>query len=291
LLYLQRLVIIIPANRNTQPLWAILPQNATNQQLQTIFSTKIMTEFLKKLYNTENTLSLLLLEAKDIAEKNDDKELLTYIEREIEGYKIEDGLPEYRKVNAEIVCDIKDVYGQLVFKEKPIDFKILSDKIGFDLDLAYLPDGISFIETTIKNLTQDTSIKPIPKEIVKMLDKTFHHNNRNLHLVSAYHKLPTATIEYVLVKVRQNLIQLFQKLNRKTEELSKSIIIESQDSVLKNPIKAVFVTYAWNDEKFNSLVVSFVDFLRQNNFDASMDRMKTQEETAINFNQVMIKLS
>lgn len=248
-----------------------------------------MVEFLKKLYNTENTLSLLLLEAKDIAEKNDDKELLSYIDKEIDGYKIEDGIPEYRKINAEIVCDIKDVYGQLVFKEKSIDFKILSDKVGFDLEIAYLPDGISFIETSLKNLTQDTSIKPIPKELVKMLDKTFHHNNRGLHLVAAYHKLPTATIEYVLVKVRQNLIQSFQKLNRKTDISSKSIIIEGQDSTIKNPITSVFVTYAWNDDEFNSLVISFVEFLRNNNFDASMDRKKSQEETAINFNQMMIE--
>ncbi|PIF29692.1 SEFIR domain-containing protein [Flavobacterium sp. 9] len=248
-----------------------------------------MEDFLKKLYNTENTLSLLLLEAKVIAEQKEDKELLSYIEKEIEGYKIEDGIPEYRKVKAEIVCDIKDIYGQLVFREKTIDFKPLSDRIGFDLEVAYLPDGISFLETTLKNLTQNTSIKPIPKELVKMLDKTFHHNNKSLHLDAAYHKLPTATIEYVLVKVRQDLIQAFQKLNRKTDTSVETILLENEDSLIKTPVKSVFVTYAWNDDAFNSLVISFVDFLRQNNFDASMDRMKSQGETAINFNQMMVE--
>ncbi len=42
-----------------------------------------MEEFLKKLFNSDNKLSLLLLEAKDLADQNDDKELSSYIDKEI----------------------------------------------------------------------------------------------------------------------------------------------------------------------------------------------------------------
>ena len=83
--------------------------------------------------------------------------------------------------------------------------------IGFDLDDSYVPDGISFLETSLKGISGQKAIKPIPKPLVKMLDETFHYNNKFLHIVAAYHKIPKASLEYILIKVRQNLIQDFQK--------------------------------------------------------------------------------
>ncbi len=249
-----------------------------------------MEDFLKKLYNNNIQLSLLLLEAKDIADENDNQELSNYIEREINGYKVGDQLPDYRKIKGELVCDIQDVYGNLRYKEFQLDFSKLSEILQFDLDDSLIPDGISFIETSLNGLTGQTALKPIPKQITKMLDEIFHKNNQSLHIIASYHKVPTATLNYVLTKVRQNLIQSFQKLNKRLLK-SKSEIQVKQDIIPNDfglkKIK-VFVSYAWESEEHNSKVISFVEFLRKNGFDASMDRKKSQESIAINFNQMMI---
>jgi hypothetical protein len=249
-----------------------------------------MQDFLKKLYDTNSTLSLLLLEGRDIAEKHEDFKLINYIDNELNGYKIEEGLPEYRKIKGQIVGDIKDVYGNLLHKEYPLDFSALSEKIGFDLDDAYIPDSVAFVETSLRGLTGKNAIKPMPRELVKTLDETFHYNNPRLHLISAYHKIPTPSLEYILIKVRQNLIHDFQILNRRivkaTEELEIKIVANSE--INTNPKKKVFVSYAWEDEKFNSKIISFVEFLRTKGFDASMDKKRNQEEVSINFNQMMI---
>lgn len=250
-----------------------------------------MNEFLQKLYDKNIDLSILLLEAKKFTNEINDPEFTEFIEKEINGYKVEDGLPKYREIRAEIVGDIKDIYGQQTHTEYPIDFSILSEKVGFELDTAYIPDGISFVELSINGLTGKNAIKPMPKPIVKMLDETFHYNNKSLHLSNAYHKIPTATLEYVLIKVRQILIDKFQeviKLNgtkeKKGDELRmENIAPESEDQ----PIK-VFVAYAWEDIEHNENVISFVNFLREKGFDASMDRKESQEKASVNFNQVMI---
>jgi hypothetical protein len=244
-----------------------------------------MDNFLKKLYDTNQELSLLLLEAREIAIKNNEQELLSYIENEINGYNIE-GIPDYRKIKAQIVADIKDVYGNLQQKEYPVDFSILSEEMGIELDDAYIPDSISFVEASLKNVTGKNGLKPIPRQLVKMLDETFHHNNKLLHLTAAYHKMPRASLEYVLTKVRQNLIQEFQKINRKAPKKEDEIKITEVESESKK--KKVFVTYAWENEEFNSKILSFVEFLRGKGFDASMDKKKDQEESSINFNQMMI---
>ena len=249
-----------------------------------------MNDFLKKLYDAETPLSLLLLEAREIAEKNDEKELVSYIDSEINGYKAEDNLPDYRVSKEEIVCDIKDVYGNIVEKEYPVDFKLLSDKIGFDLNDINFYDGISIIETSLKNLAKTTALRPIHRELITMLNEVFHSNNPNYHLQAAYHRLPKSTIEYIVIKVRQNLIQAFQKMNKKIAD--KDFVVSDvpkNKHTITNLTKKIFVTYAWEGDDFNSLIVSFVNFLREKGFDTSMDRKRSQEETAINFNQMMIE--
>lgn len=158
--------------------------------------------FLDKLYDPNNSLSMLLLEAKSIAEEHDDKSLIDFIYNEINGYKVGDEIPEYRKIRSQIVADISDVYGQEQYKEKVVDFALLSEKVGFDLEISYSPDEISFLENAINALTKNTAIKAIPKQLVKMLDETFHFNNPQLHITNAYYKIPSASLKYILERVR-----------------------------------------------------------------------------------------
>lgn len=249
-----------------------------------------MEEFLKKLFDTNIKLSLLLLEAKGIAAQYDDKELSNFIEKEINGYKLEDSLPDYRKIKGQIVVDIYDIYGELIHKEYSIDFSSLSKQVGFDLDDLYIFDGISFIEASLGGITGKNAIKPIPKQLVSMLDEAFHSTNRHLHIVAAYHKIPTPILAYIPIVIRQNVIQHFQNINRKLLKAKSEISVEKpfkEDRLSSRQIK-VFVSYAWEEEDHNSKVISFVNFLRQNGFDASMDKRKSQEQTATNFNQMMI---
>jgi hypothetical protein len=50
---------------------------------------------------------------------------------------------------------------------------------------------------------------------------------------------------------------------------------------------AVFVTYSWDDEELENRVHAFVNFLREKGFDAKMDKMLSQEQTSVNFKQMM----
>lgn len=249
-----------------------------------------MKELLQKLYDNKIDLSLLLLEAKNFTSIIDDPEFTEFVEKEINGYKIEDGLPKYREIKGQLVVDIKNIYGEETHKEYPIDFSLLSEKVGLDLEVAFIPDGISFIELSIKGLTGKNAIKPIPKPIVKMLDETFHYNNPSMHLTGAYHKIPTATLEFILVKVRQILINKLQEQIKKQNNIVKTeddIVVEKIKSDEETqPIK-VFVSYAWEDDEQNDKIISFVNFLRENGFDASMDRSESQKESAVNFNKMM----
>ena len=50
---------------------------------------------------------------------------------------------------------------------------------------------------------------------------------------------------------------------------------------------AIFVTYSWDGDDHENRVHSFVNFLRQNGFNAKLDKMLSQEQTSVNFKQMM----
>lgn len=55
-------------------------------------------------------------------------------------------------------------------------------------------------------------------------------------------------------------------------------------------LKDVFVTYSWEDDStHNDKVVQFTNYLRLNGFEAEMDRLVSQNETAIDFRVMMHK--
>jgi len=53
--------------------------------------------------------------------------------------------------------------------------------------------------------------------------------------------------------------------------------------------KDVFVTYSWDSDKHNEQVISFTNYLRNKGFDAEIDKLLIQKETAIDFLKMMHK--
>ena len=242
-----------------------------------------MNELLKQLYSGEGRLSLLLLQSKEFAEKFNDEILIEFIDKELNGYDAGE-LPEYRIINAEIIGTIKDAYGQIAKKDVPINFSVLSEHVGIDLSQTHIPDGIGFIEDGLSELTGQLVQRQIPPRAVEMLNKTFKHNNPQFHLSSASHSFGKAALQFILTKVRQDLIAKMQKLNKENEINMKEVA-----SDIKSDIINVFVTYAWEDNEHNDKVISFVNFLREKcGYNATMDRKESQENTATDFNQMMI---
>lgn len=55
------------------------------------------------------------------------------------------------------------------------------------------------------------------------------------------------------------------------------------------PEKEVFVTYSWDDKNHQEKVISFTNYLRQKGFNAEIDKILIQRESAIDFKKMMHK--
>jgi hypothetical protein len=90
-----------------------------------------------------------------------------------------------------------------------------------------------------------------------------------------------------LISIKGNCIEEFKKIVKENNHHFKQNI--EKNIKAQKVMKKIFVTYAWSDEDFNSKVISFVNYLRTKGFDATLDKKKSQEVTAINFNKMMIE--
>lgn len=51
--------------------------------------------------------------------------------------------------------------------------------------------------------------------------------------------------------------------------------------------KRVFISYSWGDPEHETMIHSFINYLREKGFEAEFDKMLSQNETAINFTKMM----
>ena len=242
-----------------------------------------MKDLIKRLLSGEGKISLLLLEARELVESSGDESLINFIESEIDGYKSEE-LPSYRKIKGEIVGTIQTPYGG-VQKNTPIGIGKLSEQLGIDVTVAHIFDGVGFIEENLSHLHSNTVNRPLPEDLVESLNHIVQYNNPGITLVSAAHSFGKSGLQHITTKVREELIKGLQQINKNRKEIK----TEAQQTLSNTKDKIdVFVTYAWEDENHNDKIISFVDFLRKKGYNAKMDRLVTQEETATNFNKMMV---
>ncbi|SPY35874.1 SEFIR domain [Porphyromonas cangingivalis] len=236
---------------------------------------------IKELLTEDRKLSLLLIEAQGIADKLQDKELSEFIESELNGYTNKE-LPDYRKISGEIVGVVIDSFGRVIANGASIDFSAFSEQVGIDLSESQIFEGIGFIEDSLEGIKGQMVDRPLHNQLVKMLNDVVKYNHPQYNLVSASHRFPKANILFILTKVRQDLIMKLRKADSQKR-------LEVEDDAKTIQGKSVFVTYAWENEEHNDKVISFVNFLREKGYNASMDRKESQEETATNFNKMMIQ--
>ncbi|WP_100074715.1 leucine-rich repeat domain-containing protein [Chryseobacterium camelliae] len=155
-----------------------------------------------------------------------------------------------------------------------------------ELDISNNP--IEIIDSRIENLNNlrklwinNLKINNFPIKSIgnlKSLDALYCYSKRNVD------DLDLDTYFKVLSMIKGNSMKKLNALIANSKSTENKILMKNKI----REIKKVFITYAWSDEEFNTKILSFVDFLRKKGFDATLDRKKSQESVAINFNKMMI---
>lgn len=174
------------------------------------------------------------------------------------------------------------------FKQIPSNIFSLNNLRELDIS----NNQIEIIDSRIENLhhlrklwMNNLKINNFPVRSIgnlKSLDALYCYSKENVD------DMDLDTYFKVLSTIKGNSIKKLNALianNKSNEKIVNKTLMNNKI----REIKKIFVTYAWSDEEFNKKIISFVDFLRKKGFDATLDRKKSQESVAINFNKMMIE--
>ena len=82
-----------------------------------------------------------------------------------------------------------------------------SEKSGIDFRIVNFYQSISFLEENLSHITSESVDRPFPDEIAESLNQIVQYNNPGLRLISAAQRFSTAHLQYILSKVREELIK------------------------------------------------------------------------------------
>lgn len=143
----------------------------------------------------------------------------------------------------------------------------------------------------------DQKIVPTPKDIQSLAVQMVRKNNEfNDWLEATYQWHPAdweSFGEFLTIAHFQEFIKDTKRIDTSPPTKQATTAMENQNkpaSVEKGekPIK-VFVTYAWEDDEHNERVISFTNHLRSIGYEAVVDRLLSQQESATHFKEMMFK--
>lgn len=246
---------------------------------------------LDEIIESKEKLSVQLLKLRGIIAKEEYPEIYSFIENELDGYTLQKtnvlgSVPNYRIMKGELVAYFVDNYGRSYGPHK-IGSSELNERLGWDIDNIPIIDGIGFVELNIENLKDPKISRLLPKN----LNSTFQHGVSQIHpeltITQLAHEISLSQYKQIISGAREALVK---KLQDSGWKMPKEITKIKEN--FRRPERAkisVFVTYSWESEEHNDLVISFCEKLRNDGYEAQMDISKIGAPQSFNLMEFMVR--
>lgn len=171
------------------------------------------------------TLNQGLTRAKIISSKIRDSNFSNWIKSELNGYSIDETLPEYRISQCDLKASIND-FG--VLRVIPIDASVLDEKIGGNIYTIYLRQDIDSLESAIINADSDEIIFIMPHKLVQSLSKM-----TGTQIIDAGKAVQKSQLRYIVSQTKQRLIDTLINLDETFPDFENSFVTspENQEKV------------------------------------------------------------
>jgi len=142
-----------------------------------------------------------------------------------------------------------------------------------------------------KNRIKIIKLNPVTDQIKNQIISLFNANNSTSILLSAIVKTLNNKFNYPKVSIYKSISDNPDFETKLVGKLKKIVMYKSQRDTFENSTKStsVFISYSWDGSDYKEKVISFVEYLRNNGFEADLDIKLMQDETAIDFNRLMHK--
>lgn len=172
-------------------------------------------EIIAILSSSTGVLSEALIKTKVLLHKIGHKELVVWVNKELNGYSDDDELPNYRIVNAQVL--VYATNGVYEIKSHPVPMGHLESHVRDMWEKGTMPHSLAVIEKLANTDNSDTLNSPIPMEANGLLSKGL----ANGYIVQrAWSSIPVAGVSNILMQVRSRLLDFILELKDEFSDAS-----------------------------------------------------------------------
>ena len=200
-------------------------------------------KILKELVNEEISLNIALKRLIVLAADMNDNDLKEWAEKEINGYNIDDEVPEYRKI-----CNHSFYYNgfnsNLQVTNVPLDIRYLNEDTLKMIEHHELREPLSSLEKYVKEFKDGFNL-----DLTMLAPEVLKNSGRRLQCISIYQKFNMSQIEKVLQTLSSKIMNIFIKLDKEFGCLDNlDIGCEKQQKKKLNETKQVIQQIIFGDK-------------------------------------------
>ncbi len=191
--------------------------------------SKLLIDLVSKNVDLEN----ILLRMKVILTDLDDKNIMNWINGELEGYSAEDDLPHYRILQGVALGTFIINRGtKYTDHQVPLEFLLNNDEIK-EINSVFIDDSIRAVQLILNGENRDNYAKQIPTSYCHSISKL------DLQIAGMRVVIPSNKIESIVSHVKSKLVDILMELEKRFENLDE---LDIKEQVESDPTKKELVT-------------------------------------------------
>lgn len=170
----------------------------------------LIDEIVEILSSNNGVLSEALIKTKILLHKIGHKELVIWVNKELNGYSESDELPDYRIIPAQV--RVSAANGAYKVDSHPIPMSNIDKKFRDVWEEARITYSLAIIEKLVSSSTESMLQSQIPMEANGMISKGL---SNSFIVQRAWSEIPVASISNILMQVRSRLLDFVLELSSK----------------------------------------------------------------------------
>lgn len=168
---------------------------------------KLADEIVGILSSSDGVLSEALIKTKVLLHQIGHKELVSWVNKELNGYDDDDDLPDYRVVNAQVLVNASNAAYQVT--SHPVPLGHLDEDYRKQLERGIMPHSLAVIEQFAEN-SEGSLQSPIPMEANGLLGEGLANGYQ---IQRAWCEIPITSVANILMQVRSRLLDFVLELS------------------------------------------------------------------------------
>lgn len=233
---------------------------------------KLLSDIINELIDESISLQRPLLKTKVLASRVNNKDLLDWVNKELQGYVGADEVPNYRKTMSNIMGSY--INGNRQFNNVSVPIFGLSEKMEEFMMTFEVSSAIQTIESGIISNKSGTIEMRLPSELQKQIETNIINNgNHHFQLLEVKKEISAAFLTEIVSNVRSKLLDLALQLeqafglevdiialSKKDDSVNKTINTIMSQTVINTAGHGNIINTGNENEIINNSVVSAANF-------------------------------